>query len=161
MSIVTGDASGGVRVTAPAGPSRTGMAILPAHGGSAASTLARALNLPEVVDPDACAQLRMVVVTVRTTTPGFDQLLAVVAALDVATPVVVAATADAPLRAPAAVRGRARMLQRSERQVALVNLPYEPAWRHAPLDLQRPSKGYRRQLAKLSAAIHHYEGVQA
>ncbi len=161
MSIASGDARGGVRVTTPATPGRTGVAILGAHGGSAASSLARALILPEVPDPEACVQLRVVVVTVRTTTPGFDQLLAVVASLHMATPVVVAATADAPLRAPAAVRGRARMLHHSERQVALVNLPYEPAWRHAPLDLHRPSKGYRRQLAKLSAAIHHYEGVPA
>lgn len=161
MSIITGGYRGSGRTTAPAESGRSGVAVLGAHGGSATSTVARALNLPEITDPTACGRLRLVVVTVRTTTSGFDRLLTVVAAITPATPVVVVATADAPLRAPSAVRGRARMLQRSDRRVALVNLPYEPAWRHAPFDAHRPSKGYRRQLAKLSAIIHTHEGAQA
>jgi CMP-2-keto-3-deoxyoctulosonic acid synthetase len=135
--------------------------VLAAHGGSGASTLAAALGLPEVTSAGECQQLRLVVVTVRTTAAGFDRLLAVLSKIDPNVPVVVAASADAPLRAPTAVRGRARMLQRSGRRIALVSLPYQPAWRHAPAASQRPSMSYRRQLAKLSAAVHHHEGAPA
>ncbi len=109
---------------------------------------------------DACPPLQLVVVTARTTISAFDHLLAAVAGMPDSTAVVVAASADAPLRAPAGVRARAKMLQRSGRQVALVTLPYVPAWRHAPASLQRPSNAYRRQLAKLAAVIHHHEGIR-
>ena len=101
------------------------------------------------------------VVTARTTTGGFDRLLSTIAQLPVSTRVVVAATADAPLRAPAGVRARAKALQRSGREVALVTLPYEPSWRHCPAAMQRPSKPYRRQLAKLTAVITHHERTGA
>ena len=134
-----------------------GIAVLSAHGGSAATTVAGWLDLTEVDETAAGDPFRLVVVTARTTTSGFDQLLASVAAVPEATSVLVAASADAPLRAPGGVRARARALQRSDRDVALVTLPYEPSWRHCPAAMRRPSKAYRRQLAKLQAVITHHE----
>ncbi len=161
MSIVTG----GGTVTdagAPAdsGPRKRSVVVFPAHGGSGSSTVARNLKLAEVRDPAALADVRTVIVTARSTTDGFDRLLLAVAGLPDSISVVVAATADAPLRAPAAVRARARMLQRGSRKVSLVNLPYEPSWRHCPAGAQEPSKSYRRQLSKLAAVINH-EGIRA
>lgn len=140
---------------------RGGAAVLSAHGGSGATTVAAGLQLPELAADQPCDQLRLVVVTARTTTAGFDLLLATVAGVPASTRVLVAATADAPLRAPAGVRARAQTLQRSGRDVAMIVLPYEPAWRHCPAALQRPSKSYRRQLSKVAAVINHHEGIRA
>lgn len=161
MSTVTGGATD-VELGAPAdsGPRKGRVVVFPAHGGSGSSTVARSLNLAEVRDRSALADVRTVIITARSTTDGFDRLLLAVAGLPDSICVVVAATADAPLRAPAGVRARARMLQRGSRTVSLVNLPYEPSWRHSPADGQRPSTSYRRQLSKLAAVINH-EGIRA
>ncbi|TXH56728.1 MAG: hypothetical protein E6Q93_14060 [Burkholderiaceae bacterium] len=140
---------------------RGGVAVLSAHGGSAATTVADRLQVPELVDSESSDQLRLLVVTARTTVTGFDRLLACIADLPVPVRVVVAATADAPVRAPAGVRARAKTLQRSGREVAMVTLPYEPSWRYCPPTLQRTSKTYARQIAKLAAVINQHERTDA
>lgn len=161
MSILTGVAADSTPPSTLAREPRPGVAVLSAHGGSGATTVANGLRLPELADPESCDRLHLVVVTARTTTSGFDRLLASIAEVPASMRVVVAATADAPLRAPAGVRARAKVLQRSGRDVALVTLPYEPSWRHCPAAMQRPSKAYRRQLAKLTAVITHHERTGA
>lgn len=158
MSTVTGvgpDAPPGAE--RPQGRRGGGVAVLSAHGGSAATTVADRLQVPELASRGSWDHLRLVVVTARTTVTGFDLLLVCVADLPVPVRVVVAATADAPVRAPAGVRARAKTLQRSGREVAMVTLPYEPSWRHCPPGLQRPSKTYCRQIAKLAAVINQHE----
>lgn len=156
MSTVTGVVPDAPMGTQPPQGRRRGVAVLSAHGGSAATTIADQLQLPELAGSDSGDQMRLLVVTARTTVTGFDRLLACIADLPVPR-VVVAATADAPVRAPAGVRARAQTLQRSGREVAMVTLPYEPSWRYCPPGLQRPSKTYCRQIAKLAAVITQHE----
>lgn len=160
MSIVTDDLSGidGPTLQDADVPART--VVLSAHGGSGATTVASHLGLPEVGAGDAYAALVLAVVTVRTTTSGFDLLLARLSAMPAPVRVVVAASADVPTRAPAGVRARSQLLRRTGRDVAMVVLPYEAAWRYTPFAMQRPSKAYRRQLSKLSAVINHYQGTR-
>ena len=103
--------------------------VLAAHGGSGASTLARALHLPEADGPVGAP---VVVVTARTTAEAADRVIHVVAALAPHQRVVLALTEDAPLPLPSAVAAMRRLL--ADRVTAVVVLPWQPRWRH-----ERPS----------------------
>jgi hypothetical protein len=99
--------------------------VIAAHGGSGASTLARALHLPEA--PDATGA-QVVVVAARTTAEAADRVIHAVAALSPDQHVVLALTEDAPLPLPSAVAAMRRLL--ADRVAAVVVLPWQPRWRH-------------------------------
>lgn len=103
--------------------------VVAAHGGSGASTLARALHLPETADPTGAV---VVVVAARTTAEAADRVIRTVAALPAGQRVVLALTEDAPLPQPTAVAAMRRLL--ADRVAAVVVLPWQPRWRH-----ERPS----------------------
>ena len=99
--------------------------VLAAHGGSGASTLARALHLPEAEIP---VDAQVVVVAARTTAEAADRVIHTVAALAPDQRVVLALTEDAPLPLPSAVAAMRRLL--ADRVAAVVVLPWQPRWRH-------------------------------
>lgn len=111
------------RPGAPIGAPRRAF-LLPAHGGSGATTLARALRLPEATSLEGA---NAVIVTALTTAGGAEALLPRVGRLDVSLPVTVVWTADAPLPPAPRVRAVQRLL--ADRAV-FVTLPYVPAWRY-------------------------------
>jgi hypothetical protein len=99
--------------------------VLAAHGGSGASTLARALHIPEAQNP---VDAQVVVVAARTTAEAADRVIHAVAALAPDQRVVLALTEDAPLPMPSAVAAMRRLL--ADRLEVVVVLPWQPRWRH-------------------------------
>ena len=99
--------------------------VVAAHGGSGATTLSRALHVPESGDPRGAG---VVVVTARTTAEAADRVVRTVAALPTHQQVVLALTEDAPLPIPIAVAAMRRLL--ADRVAAVVVLPWQPRWRH-------------------------------
>lgn len=99
--------------------------VIAAHGGSGASTLARALHLPEAAHAN---DAQVVVVAARTTAEAADRVIHTVAALAPYQHVVLALTEDAPLPLPSAVAAMRRLL--AGRVAAVVVLPWQPRWRH-------------------------------
>lgn len=120
--------------------------VLAAHGGSGATTLARALRLPEVSDPTGAG---LVVVAGRTTAEAAQRIIEVVAALGAEQLVVLALTQDAPLPEPAAVAAMRRLL--CDRLAEVAVLPWQASWRH-----ERPSVATadRRWTARAVALSH-------
>ena len=99
--------------------------MIAAHGGAGATTLARALHLPETRDPSSAAVL---VVAARTTADSATAVIRTVAELPERTQLVLALTGDGPLRPPAAVTAMRRLL--ADRLAGVVELPWQPRWRH-------------------------------
>lgn len=112
--------------SAPPVPPRTLAAVLGAHGGSGATTVARFLRMPEVGAAPMDSPETVRLVTARTTADGASSLLRVCGSSTA--PLVVVWSADAPLREPPAVRAAARML--ADRVALEARLPYVPAWRY-------------------------------
>ena len=106
-------------------PPATHAVVIGVHGGAGASTLARALQLPEATNP---AGDGVAVLVARTTATAADAVIRTVAALPATTVVVVALTGDGPLRPPDAVTAMRRLL--ADRLAGVVELPWQPRWRH-------------------------------
>lgn len=150
-----------------------GAVVVAAHGGCGASTLARALRLPESATP---TRGRVLVVAARTTADGAARVIELVGALPEDQPVVLALTADGPLPPPAAVRAMRRLL--ADRLASVVMLPWQARWRHeharsatadrmwtaraVELDeLVRRLTRERPQVAEPSARARHLQGASA
>lgn len=122
--------------------------VLAAHGGSAATTLARALRLPEVADPAGAA---VVVVAARTTAEAADRVIRVVADLAADVRVVLALTEDAPLPAPVAVAAMRRLL--ADRVTGVVVLPWQPRWRHERPTVATATRGWTARAVDLATLV--------
>lgn len=101
--------------------------MLAAHGGAGATTLARAMHVPEADDPRQRAAV-VLVVAARTTADGAAAVIRLVAGLPPDLPVLVALTGDGPMRPPAAVTAMRRLL--ADRVAGVVDLPWQARWRH-------------------------------
>ena len=124
--------------------------VLAAHGGAGASTLARALHLPEATLPKPGASV--VVVAARTTAPAAARVIGVVSALPERLPVVLALTADGPLPPPAAVRAMRRLL--ADRLAGVVVLPWQARWRHEPPSSATADRAWTAHAVALERLLH-------
>ena len=122
--------------------------VLAAHGGSGATTVARALHLPECHDS---AGARVVVVTARTTAEGAARVIETVAALAADQQVLVVLTQDAPLPMPVAVSAMRRLL--ADRVTAVAVLPWQPRWRHARPSVATAQRRWTAAAVDLAALV--------
>jgi hypothetical protein len=121
---------------------------LAAHGGSGATTLARALHLPEAGDPCGAG---VVVVTARTTAEAADRVIHTVASLPAHQRVVLALTEDAPLPMPIAVCAMRRLL--ADRIAAVIVLPWQPRWRHERPTVATAHRRWTARAVDLAAVV--------
>ena len=122
--------------------------VVAAHGGSGASTLARALRLPETTTPIHAGVL---VVAARTTADGAARVVELVGGLPEDQPVVLALTADGPLRPPAAVTGMRRLL--TDRLAGVVVLPWQARWRHEHASSGTASRAWTARAVELDELV--------
>lgn len=125
-----------------------GAVIVAAHGGSGASTLARALRIPE--SPDGVGA-GVVVVAARTTAQAAERVIRTVAVLPERQHVVLALTEDAPLPLPSAVCAMRRLL--ADRVAAVVVLPWQPRWRHERPSVATAQRRWTARAVDLAAAV--------
>ena len=118
------------------------------HGGAGASTVARALRLPEGADPSRAS---VVVLTARTTADGAARVVELVGGLPEDQPVVLALTADGPLRPPAAVTGMRRLL--TDRLAGVVVLPWQARWRHEHASSGTASRAWTARAVELDELV--------
>ena len=131
-----------------------GAVIVAAHGGSGASTLARALRIPESADGDGDgdgAGAVVVVVAARTTAQAAERVIRTVAAIPEHQHVVLALTEDAPLPLPSAVCAMRRLL--ADRVAAVVVLPWQPRWRHERPSVATAQRRWTARAVDLAAAV--------
>lgn len=129
-----------------------GLALLvPAHGGCGATTLARALHLPEAgPTPTLPGEAELIVVAALSTAYGARRLQERLPQLpDV--PVIVALTADSPLPVPPAVKAVLRLLD--ERLEMVVLLPWVASWRYATPTGATAGRRWQAAAAHLAARV--------
>ena len=125
-----------------------GAVVVAAHGGSGASTVARALRLPEAPAPTGAGVL---VVTARTTADGAARVIGLVGVLPGGQPVLLALTADGPLRPPAAINGMRRLL--TDRLAGVVVLPWQARWRHERASAQTADRAWTARAMELDQLV--------
>jgi hypothetical protein len=128
-------------------------AVISAHGGSGATTVAALLRWPEAtpVQVEAGA-VAPVVVTARSTAPGLAAVLTLMQVVPAEVPALLVVSGDAPLPMPPKARGTLRLLK-SRFRLGMIALPYVPAWRYQPPNGATASKRWRRAATRIPEAI--------